>query len=43
MRYEIKFPFNFNDLNKLNTWINGIKNIKKFIQQDILIIFILMT
>ena len=29
MRYEIKFPFNFNDLNKLNTWINGIKNINQ--------------
>jgi hypothetical protein len=29
MRYEIKFPFNFNDLNKLNSWIDGIKKIKK--------------
>ena len=29
MRYEIKFPFNFNDLNKLSSWINGTKQIKK--------------
>ena len=29
MRYEIKFPFNFNDLNKLSSWINRTKQIKK--------------
>ena len=28
MRYEIKFPLNYNDLNKLDSWIDSAKQIK---------------